>query len=158
MRSELFRRRSEKSQRLRKRRKNFRLRRPSRLSKCHPTFVNWSSGGDKTGTSILNKLKQVSSSCDVHFQWIHSHVDRWGNEEADTLVKEGARESLATYNCLTYLELYSARKHIDKKTWLVPPVHTWYRANSPRGSFALNCDRPTPFAPRRQFPDFLVDI
>ncbi|GFX73238.1 RNase H domain-containing protein [Trichonephila clavipes] len=55
---------------------------------------NWSSVGDKTGTFILNKLKQVSS-CDVHFQWIPSHVDIWGNEEA----KEGAREALANLIC-----------------------------------------------------------
>ncbi|GFV87491.1 RNase H domain-containing protein [Trichonephila clavipes] len=82
---------------------------------------NWSSVGDKTGIYILNKLKQVSSCCGVHFQWIHSHVDRWGNEEAETLAKEGAREALATSNSLTHLELYSARKDIDKKTWLVPP-------------------------------------
>ncbi|GFS53393.1 RNase H domain-containing protein [Trichonephila clavipes] len=74
---------------------------------------NWSSVGDKTGTSILNKLKQASSSCDVHFQWILSHVDIWGKEEADALAKEGAREALATSK-------YSARKNIDKKTWLVP--------------------------------------
>ncbi|GFX44951.1 RNase H domain-containing protein [Trichonephila clavipes] len=71
---------------------------------------NWSSVGDKTVTSILYKLKQVSSSYDVHFQWITSH-------------------------------LYSARKHIDKKTWLIPSVLTWYRADSPGGSLAMNCDR-----------------
>ncbi|GFX86116.1 RNase H domain-containing protein [Trichonephila clavipes] len=81
---------------------------------------NWSRVGDKTATFILNKLKQVSSSCDVHFQWIHSQVDVWGNEETDALAKEDAIEALATSNNLTYLELYSAGKHIDKKTWLVP--------------------------------------
>ncbi|GFY54357.1 RNase H domain-containing protein [Trichonephila inaurata madagascariensis] len=69
---------------------------------------------------ILNKLKQVSSSCEVHFQWIPSHIDTWGNEEADALAKDKAREVLATSNSLTYLELYSASKHINKKTWLVP--------------------------------------
>ncbi|GFU75077.1 putative RNA-directed DNA polymerase from transposon BS [Trichonephila clavipes] len=67
----------------------------------------------------------------------------WGNEEVDALAKEGAKEVLATSNCLTYLELYSARKHIDKKTWIVPPVHTWYRADSPGGSLAMHCDRCT---------------
>ncbi|GFY34586.1 RNase H domain-containing protein [Trichonephila clavipes] len=77
---------------------------------------NWSSVGDKTGVSILNKLKQVSSSSDVHFQWIPSHVDIWDNEEVNAVKKEGAIEDLATSNCLTYLELYSTRKHIDKVT------------------------------------------
>ncbi|GFV59257.1 RNase H domain-containing protein [Trichonephila clavipes] len=58
---------------------------------------NWSSVGDKTEDSILNKLKQVSTSYDVHFQWISSHADIWGSEEADALAKEGAREALALY-------------------------------------------------------------
>ncbi|GFX09359.1 RNase H domain-containing protein [Trichonephila clavipes] len=58
--------------------------------------------------SILSKLKQVSSSCDVHFQWIPSHVDIWGNEEADALAEEGAREAMAAFDSLAYLELYSA--------------------------------------------------
>ncbi|GFY14538.1 RNase H domain-containing protein [Trichonephila clavipes] len=80
---------------------------------------NWNRVGDKTGTSILNKLKQVPSSCDVHFQWIPSYVDIWGNEEAEPL-----------------------GKHIDKKIWLVPPVHTWYRADSP----GMNYDRCTQMA------------
>ncbi|GFW70800.1 RNase H domain-containing protein [Trichonephila clavipes] len=110
---------------------------------------NWSSIGDKTGTSIINNLKQVSSSCDVHFQRIPSHVDIWCNEEADALAKAVAREALAAANSLTYLELYSARKHIDKKTWLVPPVHTWYRADSPGGSLAMNCNRCTQTADSR---------
>ncbi|GFU48958.1 RNase H domain-containing protein [Trichonephila clavipes] len=71
---------------------------------------NWSTVGYKTGNSILNKLKQVSSSRDVHFQWILSHVDIWDHGKADALTKEG------TSYCLTYLELCSVRKHIDKKT------------------------------------------
>ncbi|GFV59277.1 RNase H domain-containing protein [Trichonephila clavipes] len=81
---------------------------------------NWNSVDDKTEDCILNKLKQVSTSCDMHFKWIPSHADGWGSEEAGALAKEGAREALATSNCLTYLKLFCARKHIDKKTWLVP--------------------------------------
>ncbi|GFU38062.1 hypothetical protein TNCV_4275701 [Trichonephila clavipes] len=38
---------------------------------------NWCSVGDKTGISILNKLKQVHFHVvsHGHFQWIPSHVD-----------------------------------------------------------------------------------
>ncbi|GFW24013.1 hypothetical protein TNCV_4950571 [Trichonephila clavipes] len=64
-----------------------------------------------------------------------------GNEEVDALAKEGAREVVATPNCLTYLELYSARKHIDKNTWLAPRFELI--------PLAMNCDRCTQTAVSR---------
>ncbi|GFV41076.1 hypothetical protein TNCV_2666671 [Trichonephila clavipes] len=64
-------------------------------------------------TNGIVKMKKRNPNFSSVFE-----VDQWRNEEADTLAKVGAREALATSTCLTYFDLYSARKHIDKKTWL----------------------------------------
>ncbi|GFU96210.1 probable RNA-directed DNA polymerase from transposon BS [Trichonephila clavipes] len=48
---------------------------------------NWTQVGDKTSISILHNLKLISKHHDVHFQWIPSHVDIFGNEQADRLAK-----------------------------------------------------------------------
>ncbi|GFW33526.1 hypothetical protein TNCV_2210611 [Trichonephila clavipes] len=47
---------------------------------------NWTQVGDKTSISILHNLK-ISKHHDVHFQWIPSHVDIFGNEQADIASK-----------------------------------------------------------------------
>ncbi|GFW24071.1 hypothetical protein TNCV_4951151 [Trichonephila clavipes] len=57
-------------------------------------------------------------------------------------MKKGIREALASSTSLTYLELYSSRKDIDKGT-ARSPVYTWCRADSPRGPLTLNCNRCT---------------
>ncbi|GFV73084.1 hypothetical protein TNCV_299211 [Trichonephila clavipes] len=64
--------------------------------------------------SLLNKRNMLAKFTAI------DDVDIWGNEEAEALAKKGAREALATSNCLAYHELYSDRKYIDKKTWFVP--------------------------------------
>ncbi|GFW72803.1 RNase H domain-containing protein [Trichonephila clavipes] len=53
---------------------------------------NWQSVRDNVGVSILTKLKRLSTSHQIHLQWIPSHVDLEGNEIADTLVKASAYE------------------------------------------------------------------
>ncbi|GFY02263.1 RNase H domain-containing protein [Trichonephila clavipes] len=50
---------------------------------------NWTQVEDKTSISILHNLKLISKHHDVHFQWIPSHVDIFGNEQADRLAREG---------------------------------------------------------------------
>ncbi|GFV47053.1 RNase H domain-containing protein [Trichonephila clavipes] len=50
---------------------------------------NWTQVGDKTSISILHNLKLISKHHDVHFQWIPSHVDIFGNEQADPLSQRG---------------------------------------------------------------------
>ncbi|GFW74291.1 RNase H domain-containing protein [Trichonephila clavipes] len=51
---------------------------------------NWQSVRDNVGVSILTKLKRLSTSHQIHLQWIPSHTDLEGNEIADTLDKAGA--------------------------------------------------------------------
>ncbi|GFW44917.1 putative RNA-directed DNA polymerase from transposon X-element [Trichonephila clavipes] len=67
---------------------------------------NWQSVRDNVGVSILIKLKRLSTSHQIHLQWIPSHVDLEGNEIEDTLAKAGACE------------------------------HHWYSCSSPGGSLA----------------------
>ncbi|GFU75050.1 alpha-2 adrenergic receptor [Trichonephila clavipes] len=81
----------------------------------------------KQRINLLTAVKSVAileSNANLNFYTWKKTLFIWGNEEADALAKEGAREALATSNCLTYLELYFARKDIVKKTLLVHPVHT----------------------------------
>ncbi|GFV24040.1 RNase H domain-containing protein [Trichonephila clavipes] len=60
---------------------------PGRSSLQH--LHNWTQVGDKTSISILHNLKLISKHHDVHFQWIPSHVDIFGNEQADSLSQRG---------------------------------------------------------------------
>ncbi|GFV08143.1 putative RNA-directed DNA polymerase from transposon BS [Trichonephila clavipes] len=77
---------------------------------------NWTQVGDKTSISILHNLKLISKHHDVHFQWIPSHVDIFGNEQADRLAREGCRVE-------------------DSSS------HHWYAAREPGSFLDLNCDR-----------------
>ncbi|GFV35362.1 RNase H domain-containing protein [Trichonephila clavipes] len=45
---------------------------------------NWQSVRDNVGASILTKLKRLSTSHQIHLQWIPSHIDLEGNEISDT--------------------------------------------------------------------------
>ncbi|GFW91096.1 RNase H domain-containing protein [Trichonephila clavipes] len=45
---------------------------------------------DNVGVSILTKLKRLSTSHQIHLQWIPSQIDLEGNEILDTLAKAGA--------------------------------------------------------------------
>ncbi|GFV87826.1 RNase H domain-containing protein [Trichonephila clavipes] len=51
---------------------------------------NWQSVRDNVGMSILTKLKQLSTSHQIHLQWIPSYIDLEENEIVDTLAKAGA--------------------------------------------------------------------
>ncbi|GFW15342.1 transposable element Tc1 transposase [Trichonephila clavipes] len=53
---------------------------------------SWQSVRDNVGVLILIKLKRLSTSHQIHLQWIPSHIDLEGNEIADTLAKAGSRE------------------------------------------------------------------
>ncbi|GFW97062.1 RNase H domain-containing protein [Trichonephila clavipes] len=53
---------------------------------------NWQSVRDNVGVSILTKLKRLSTSHQIHLQWIPSHIDLKGKEIVDTLAKAGACE------------------------------------------------------------------
>lgn len=111
----------------------------SRSSMEH--LYNWIYIGDKTSVSILHKLKHISIQHDIHFQWIPSHVDLFGNEKADCLAKDGCSLPAPASDELTYAELFSQAKNINRRNWLVPPTHDWYRANKPGQSLVLPCDR-----------------
>ncbi|GFY16890.1 RNase H domain-containing protein [Trichonephila clavipes] len=75
---------------------------------------NWQSVGDNVGVSILTKLKRLSTSHQIHLQWIPSHIDLEGNEIADTLAKAGACEVPEPSVPLTFLVILSRTKHHNK--------------------------------------------
>lgn len=104
---------------------------------------NWIHIGDKTSVSILLKLKCISLQHDIHFQWIPSRVDLFGNEKADCLANEGWSLPASASGELTYLELFSGMKNINRRIWSVPPTPDWYRSSNPGQSLTLPCDRKT---------------
>ncbi|GFV33745.1 putative RNA-directed DNA polymerase from transposon BS [Trichonephila clavipes] len=102
---------------------------------------NWTQVGDKTSISILHNLKLISKHHDVHFQWIPSHVDIFGNEQADRLARESC-SLLTTYSpVITYSEHQSKINRQLSKEWKIPPSHHWYAAREPGSFLDLNCDR-----------------
>ncbi|GFV78646.1 RNase H domain-containing protein [Trichonephila clavipes] len=100
---------------------------------------NWHKVGDNTGVAILDKLKHISSSREMHLQWVLLYVNIAGNEIADTLVKDGAAQPSMNLAPLTYSELHST--YITNKQANVPPAHHWYEAKRPCGSLSLQCSR-----------------
>ncbi|GBO40766.1 hypothetical protein AVEN_215587-1 [Araneus ventricosus] len=65
----------------------------------------------------------LSVSYRIRLQWIPSHVNIQGNENADALAKAGADDDSVLSAPLTYLELFSRAKSRNKTIWLIPPVH-----------------------------------
>ncbi|GBM87095.1 hypothetical protein AVEN_194090-1 [Araneus ventricosus] len=92
--------------------------------------------GDKTSSSILQKLKLIYLQHDVHFQCIPSHVDIHGNELSNNLAKEGSSHPIPSSSEITFLELFSRKKAQNKAEWLVPPSHHWYKVIKPRLSLS----------------------
>ncbi|GFV06337.1 u3 small nucleolar RNA-associated protein 4 [Trichonephila clavipes] len=102
---------------------------------------NWTQVGDKTNISILHNLKLISKHHDVHFQWIPSHVDIFGNEQADRLAREGCSLLTTSSPAITYSEHQSKVNRQLSKEWKIPPSHHWYAAREPGSFLDLNCDR-----------------
>ncbi|GFW41074.1 RNase H domain-containing protein [Trichonephila clavipes] len=75
---------------------------------------NWQIGRDNVGVSVLTKLKRLSTTHQIHLQWIFSHVDLEGNETADTLTKAGICKVPEPSPLLTFLEIFSRTKHQNK--------------------------------------------
>ncbi|GFT68183.1 RNase H domain-containing protein [Trichonephila clavipes] len=65
---------------------------------------------DRTGTDILNILKRLSLSRQIHFQRIPPYVNIAGNEIADSLARAGAGETTMSATPFTYLELFQSIK------------------------------------------------
>ncbi|GFV57170.1 RNase H domain-containing protein [Trichonephila clavipes] len=97
---------------------------------------NWQSVRDTVGVSKLTKLKWLSTSHQIHLQWIPSHIDLEGNEIADTLAKAGTCEVPEPLAPLTFLEIFSRTKHQNKTAWITPPEHHWYQCSRPGGSLS----------------------
>ncbi|GFX00461.1 RNase H domain-containing protein [Trichonephila clavipes] len=81
---------------------------------------NWTQVGDKTSISILHNLKLISKHHDVHFQWIPSHVDIFGNEQADRLAREGCSLLTTSSPAITYSEHQSKINRQLSKEWKIP--------------------------------------
>ncbi|GFW73749.1 uncharacterized protein TNCV_1542031 [Trichonephila clavipes] len=93
----------------------------SRNSLQHP--YKWFIVGDKISASILHKLKHISLHHDVHFQWILSYVELYGNEMADKPEKKDFSIPIPSSLALTYLGLFSLRKSQNLMDFRVPPTH-----------------------------------
>ncbi|GFV27017.1 RNase H domain-containing protein [Trichonephila clavipes] len=74
-------------------------------------------------------------------QWIPSHVDIFGNEQADHLAKEGCSLLTTSSPAITYSEHQSKINRQLSKEWKIPPSHHWYAARKPGSFLDLNCDR-----------------
>ncbi|GFW79126.1 probable RNA-directed DNA polymerase from transposon BS [Trichonephila clavipes] len=77
-------------------------------------LLNWQSVRDNVGVSVLTKLKRLSTSHQIHLQWIPSHIGLAGNEIMDTLAKAGACEVPEPSAPLTFLEIFSKTKYQNK--------------------------------------------
>ncbi|GFS81855.1 RNase H domain-containing protein [Trichonephila clavipes] len=91
--------------------------------------------GGNTGMAILEKLKCLSSSREIHIQWIPSHVNIVGNEIADALAKDGAAQPTKNSVPLAYSELHSI--YINNKQSNVLPALHWHEAKRPGGGFSF---------------------
>ncbi|GFW04765.1 RNase H domain-containing protein [Trichonephila clavipes] len=114
------------------------------LSDSHSSLqhlYNWITVRDKAGVSIRQKLTQISESHDVYFQWISTHVNIFGNEQADLLAKEVCNASPPISSTLTYSEYQSRVKSEILKEWRTPPNHRWYESKYPGSLFLLKCGR-----------------
>ncbi|GFU95476.1 transposable element Tc3 transposase [Trichonephila clavipes] len=97
---------------------------------------------DNLGVSILTKLKRLSIAHQIHLQWILSHVDIEGNAIEYTLAKAGACEEPKPLAHLTFWEIFSGTKHLNKTASIVhPPEHHWYQCSRPGGSLAHDFKR-----------------
>ncbi|GFU49953.1 RNase H domain-containing protein [Trichonephila clavipes] len=63
---------------------------------------NWHKVGDNTEVAFLEKLKHISSSREIHLQWVPSHVNITCNKITDSLTKEGASQHTMNSAVLTY--------------------------------------------------------
>ncbi|GFT11439.1 RNase H domain-containing protein [Nephila pilipes] len=71
---------------------------------------------DSVGVEILKNLKRLSTSHQIHLQWISSHDGVEDNEIAGTLDKAAASEASVPTAPLTYLEIFSRAKSQNKTT------------------------------------------
>ncbi|GFU05062.1 RNase H domain-containing protein [Trichonephila clavipes] len=81
------------------------------------------------GVAILEKLKRLSYSREIHLQWVPSHANIAGNDIADSLALDGTAQPIINSAPLTYSELHSI--YINNKQSTVPPVHHWYEPKRP---------------------------
>ncbi|GFV91128.1 RNase H domain-containing protein [Trichonephila clavipes] len=114
---------------------------------------NWTQVGDKTSISILHNLKLISKHHDVHFQWIPSHVDIFGNEQADRLAREGCSLLTTSSPAITYSEHQSKIYRQLSKEWKFLPPTTGMQP----GNLALFWISTVTEHLKRPFPDWLVD-
>ncbi|GFT99594.1 gag-pol [Trichonephila clavipes] len=73
------------------------------------------------GGAILEKLKRLSSTREIHLQWVPSCIKITGNEIADALVRDCAAQPTMNSTTLTYSELHST--DINNKQPTVTPTH-----------------------------------
>ncbi|GFY14496.1 RNase H domain-containing protein [Trichonephila clavipes] len=102
--------------------------------------------GDIAGVSILQKLRQASESHDMHFHWIPSPVNIFGNEQADHPSKEGCNASPPISLTLTYSEHQSRVKSEILKDWRTTPNHHWYESKHLGSLFLLKCGKASQIA------------
>ena len=102
---------------------------------------NWRNIVDQRGICVFEKLKMLSRSSIIHFQWIPSHVNLKYNDIADSLAKSGSSLPLRLAEPLTFHEMYSRRKALVNSSWKLSPPHPWYPGSSPGGALSFDGER-----------------
>ncbi|GFT33802.1 RNase H domain-containing protein [Trichonephila clavipes] len=101
---------------------------------------NWLFVKGETSLSILNKLKFIALHHDIHFQWMPSQVNLYGNEMVDKPAKEGYNpfqpSSLPPFS----FEMILIKKPQNLLEWRVPLTHHWYVGNRLSLAFTRKCD------------------
>ncbi|GFW63359.1 RNase H domain-containing protein [Trichonephila clavipes] len=110
-------------------------------------LANWQSVRDNVGVSILTKLKRLSTSHQIHLQWIPSHIDLEGNEIADTLAKAGACE--VPKPSLFWRFSLELNTRIRALGLPLPPENHRYQCFRPGGSLAHGFTRQDQTLPAR---------
>ncbi|GFX66395.1 gag-pol [Trichonephila clavipes] len=90
---------------------------------------NWHKVGDNPGVAILEKLKRLSSSREIHLQWVPSHVNIVDNEIADAVAKYCVAQPTTNSARLIYSELHST--YINNKKSTISPAHYWHVVKRP---------------------------
>ncbi|XP_055932819.1 uncharacterized protein LOC129962845 [Argiope bruennichi] len=98
---------------------------------------NWRNIVDQRGIRVFEKLKLMSKSSAINFQWIPSHVNLKYNDIADSLAKKGSSLTLNSAEPLTFQEMCSRSKALVNSSWKLPPSHPWYLGSGPGGSLSF---------------------
>ncbi|GFV33757.1 RNase H domain-containing protein [Trichonephila clavipes] len=102
---------------------------------------DWGAEAVTLRDTYLALIRPILEASLCSFSLIPSHVDIFGNEQADRLTRDSC-SLLTTYSpVITYSEHQSKINRQLSKEWKIPLSHHWYAAREPGSFLDLNCDR-----------------